>query len=60
MFGCAIKGWGVPRWDGCIIGENPLSMDGFFPGWMDLSAMDRRFFGEISLMTKSFGCAIEG
>ena len=30
MFGCAIGGWGVPRGDGCTIGENPLSMVGMF------------------------------
>ena len=43
MLGYAFEDWEVFQVDGCTIGENPLSMDGIFPGWMAVLAMDSGF-----------------
>ena len=46
--------------DDCTILKNMLSMDGILLGWLDVLAMDKRLFEEISLKTNSFGYAFEG
>ncbi len=45
---------------GWTIGENLLSMDGMFLGWLDVLALDKWFSEEISFKTKRFGCSFEG
>ena len=46
---------------GLLYNRGESAINGWnFLGWLDVLAMDNRFFEKISLRTKNFGCAFEG